>query len=524
MKYKYSYLYVMFSLLLAMLLVACGGAEESVEEPADSAAKIFTIAQVLDPSDIDPRTNYDPAGLRVISQMYEALTYFNPPGSDPEISPWLAESWESNEESTEWTFKLKEGVTFHDGSDFNAEAVQKVVEGVRDGEYVISWIFASITEIEVIDDHTIKFINEYPVPLDLIFSSGFGAWMISPDGMDQDREWFNAGHDAGTGPYQISKREVGTRIIMERSRDYWGEWNDSKFDTVVFEFVTDETVREQMIRSGDADLTVGLNPDNLESLMSTAGVEVKVMPSYENFFILFNTKKEPLNDAKVRQALALSYPYTEVLANLNSGFGTAASGMIPQTMWGADNSLIAKQDMEGAKALLAEAGYADGGFELEYWTIEGVPIFQQFAELWRPYLQDLGIELTITPIDFNAALTLAQSDPENAHDLIGLLWFPTYVSPFEPLFGAFSTGQYFNLAFYENEVFDQLVLEGNVLAGSDRESAIKLFQSANKMLVDDAVAIFIMDSPVKFVIRDDLKGFHYSPAYSPVVQVYNLER
>ncbi|MEM7533281.1 MAG: ABC transporter substrate-binding protein [Chloroflexota bacterium] len=528
---KHSYLLI-FCSVFVLLLAACAGAAPTedtseaaapVEEAASDGPKIFTWAEAVDPFDIDPRTSYDGQGLPVLAQAYETLTHFNPPGSDPEISPELAVSWESNEDATEWTFVLQEGVTFHDGEPFNAEAVKALVENVRDGGFATSWIFGAIEEIEAVDDLTVKFINAYPAKLDLIFSSAFGAWMLSPKALENDQAWFAEGRTVGTGPYMISSREPGTRIIMERFDDYWRGWNDNKFDTVVVEYIADETVREQMIRSGDADLTRELDFDNLESLDAADGVAVMVEPSYANQFIMLNNARPPLDNVQVRQALAASYPYEDALASLAGGLATPAGGAIPQSMWGADASIVAEQDLEKAAALLEEAGFADG-FVLEYWAYDGDPINEQLGEVWGPALRELDIELNITVIDFNAAMESFWNDPENSHHAVALNWFPTYVTPFDPLFSPFSTGEYFNVAAYDNEDFTNLLFDGDGVTATDIDQAIAFFQEANQMLIDDAAAIFAYDMPMVWEIRDDLSGYYYSPAYGTVVRVYDLER
>lgn len=547
MKQKNPNLFVVLVLLLALLLVACGGGDGGTEAPADSGAeetaaepaeeeameeeameedsgpKIFTFAEAIDPTDIDPRSNYDGAGVALLGQLYETLTHYNPPGSDPEISPELAVSWESNDDATEWTFQLREGVTFHDGEPFNAEAVKILVENVRDGELATSWVFGAIAEIEVVDEHTVKFINAFPAKLDLIFSSAFGAWMVSPKALENDPQWFQEGNSAGTGPYKITDREPGTRIVLSHHEDYWGGWNDNKFDTIAFEIVPDAATREQMIRSGDADLTYDLDFDNIASLQEADGVNVFVEESYNNQFIMLNNAKPPLDNPLVRQALVASYPYQEVLDNMMGGLATAAGGAIPQSMWGADKGAIVTQDLEKAKELLAEAGMADG-FELEYWAYDGIPRNEQIGEIWGPALRELNIELKITTIDFNAAMESFWNDPASAHHAVGLGWFPTYVTPFDPLFSPFSTGEYFNVAAYDNPEFTELLFAGDGVTATDTDEAIALFQQANQMIVDDGAAIFVFDVPAIWYLRDDLDGFYYSPAYGTVVQVYDLER
>ena len=542
-------------LLLAAFLVACGGMEEAApaedsaemeaeeahsdddgameddtaeeemieEEPADSGPKIFTWVESIDPFDIDPRTNYDGQGLPILGNAYETLTHYAPPGSDPQIVPELATSWEANEDSTVWTFELREGVTFHDGTPFNSEAVKALVENVRDGGFATSWVFGAITEIDASEELTVVFTTEFPAALDLIFSSAFGAWMVSPDGLANGAEWFQAGNTAGTGPYKIVSRETGTRIVMERHEDYWGGWSDGQFDTLVVEYVADPTVREQMIRSGDADLAHELDFENLTSLDEADGVSVKINPSYANQFIMLNNARPPLDNVQVRQALAHSYPYEEVIANLVGGLATPAGGAIPSTMWGADPDAVMTQDMDKAKELLAEAGFADG-FEMDYWAYEGDPTNEQLGEVWIPYLRELGIDVNITVIDFNAAMESFWNEPENAHHAVSLNWFPTYVTPFDPLFSPFSTGEYFNVAAYDNEDFTNTLFDADAITATDLDGAIELFQQANQMLIDDAAAIFNYDRPKIWVVRDDLDGYYYSPAYGTVIQVYDFTR
>ncbi len=459
-----------------------------------------------------------------MGQAYETLTHYNPPGSDVEISPELALSWESSDDAMEWTFVLRQDVTFHDGEPFNAAAVKALVENVRDSDFATSWVFGPIAEIEVVDDHTIKFTNEWPAKLDLIFSSAFGAWMVSPNALENGADWFAEGRTAGTGPYQITSRETGARIVMERYEDYWGGWEGNKFDTVVFEYVADPTVREQMIRSGDADLTRELDFENIASLQEEDGVSVKIEPSYANQFIMLNTAKAPLDNVLVRQALAASYPYEEVIANLVGGLATPAVGAIPQSMWGAAGAGFPAQDLDKAKELLAEAGMPDGGFEIEYWAYEGDPTNEQLGEVWVPALRELGIDLNITVIDFNAAMDAFWNDPESAHHAVSLNWFPTYVTPFDPLFSPFATDEYFNVAAYSNEEFEGLIFDADAETALNEEAAIDLFQQANQILIDDAAAIFAYDMPMVWEIRSDLSGYYYSPAYGTVVQVYDLER
>ncbi len=520
-------------LIFGLLLAACGDDRETStdsdnqtentnnEVAEDSDPKIFTMLEPRYPEDIDPRSNYDGVGLMILGQTYETLTHFNPPGSDPEISPELATSWESSTDGMEWTFELREGVIFHDGEPFNAEAVKTLVEHVRDGEFSTSWVFGPIAEIEVLDEYSIKFTNAYPSKLDLVFSSAFGAWMASPKALENGPDWFAEGNSAGTGPYKITGREPGARIIMERHDDYWGGWTDEQFDVVIFESVADPTVQEQMLRAGEADFVWAPDWDNLDSLRDD-GVTVKIEESYQNQFFTLNSAHPPMDNLKVRQAIVASFPFEDVLTGLQAGLGTPAGGAVPQTMWGAAENVTQTQDLELAAQLLEEAGV--GEIELEMWIAEGDVYEERVAEIWTPIMRDLGITLNVTTMDSNALLELFWSDPENAMHISSIWWFPTYVTPFDMLFSPFSTGEYFNMSSYDNEEFTELLFAADEVTATNIDEAEELYLQANQMIIDDAAAIFVMDMPAVWLLSEDFDGFYFSPAYGSVVQAYELNR
>ena len=219
----------------------------------------------LDPSSGNSNENV------VMGNVYETLTFYNAPGSDEILSPKLAVSWESSEDSLTWTFNLRDGVTFHDGAAFNAEAVKKALDrtiAIGEGS---AWIYWMIDSIEAVDELVVQFNLNTPAPLDLVLSAGYAAWIMSPNAADQDNAWFNDGNAAGTGPYMIASNEPGQRMVLEANPNYWGGWSDGQFDTIVFEIVEDPTVLEQMIRSGDADFTYSLPFDNYGPLAERAG-------------------------------------------------------------------------------------------------------------------------------------------------------------------------------------------------------------------------------------------------------------
>ncbi len=494
------------------------------EEPA--AANVFVYAHPTTFPDLDPAVSFSNDSA-VVSNCYETLTFYNPPGSDEILSPMLATSWETNDDATEWTFHLREGVTFHDGEPFNAAAVKYSIEKTVELGMGASYIWDPVEEIEVVDDYTVKFTLSYAAPLDLIASSGYGAWIYSKSYEEHDSDWFNEGHCVGTGPYTIESRERGSRLVMTRNEDYWGGWNEGQFDKIVFEISEDPVVVQQMIEAGTADFTYGVPPDNLAALAARDDVVVYTNPSYQNLLGLLNTQKPPLDNKLVRQALSYSFPYDQFIEGVMQGRATQARGPVPAGMWGYSEDLFQYHyDLNKAQELLTEAGYPDGGFDLLYTFATGDLDEQQLGEVWKAELAKLGINLEVRGMTWEAQWDLGKSDPQNAQDIFAFYWWPDYVSPYSFLYNMFHSEDdiLFNLGYYRNPEYDDMIDTANALSGSDRAKATEMFVQAQEILVDDAAALFFYDIANTHLARPDIKGFVDNPAYPHVVFVYQLTR
>lgn len=178
--------------------------EEQPTESAPAEPNVLTVATTANITTWDPVASFSTEAL-YMAQMYEQLLRINPPGSAEPYTPLLAESWESNEDGTVWTFHLREGVTFHDGEPLTAEAVKMSIEAAADHAGA-SFIWLPLDTIEVVDDLTVQFNLSYAAPFELIASSLYGAWIISPKALEAaaaDETYFEQGIEAGTGPYML---------------------------------------------------------------------------------------------------------------------------------------------------------------------------------------------------------------------------------------------------------------------------------------------------------------------------------
>jgi len=543
MKINRKLLYIVISIfLMSILLVACGTPQEPTEEVVSEEAtaptveeeavetepepSIFVFAAPTTWPDIDPATNF--ADAQITSNCYETLTVYNPPGSDEILGPGLATSWEASEYDMVWTFHLREGVTFHDGEPMNAEAVKGAIENIIEIGAGASYIWDPVDSIDVIDEHTVQFNLFYPAPMDLAASAGYQAWIYNPTAYaEHGTEWFNEGNCAGTGPYTIESYDRGTRLIMTRNEDYWGGWSEGQFDKLVFEVVEDPVARQQMVEAGTADFTYELPPDNISSLESRDDLIVYTNQSLMNMLGLMNTQKPPLDNPLVRQALSYTFPYQLVIEGVMGDRAVQSRGAIPSGVWGHSDDLFQySHDLETAADLLAEAGYPEGGFDLVYTFTTGDLEQQTAGEMWKAELAKLGINLEIQGMTWESQWALGQSGSENAQDIYVIYWWPDYVSPMSWMYSMFRTEEYtvFNLGYYSNEAFDELIDGADAISGSDREAATNMFIEAQQILIEDAAAIFAYDLANTHVVRADIKGYVDNPAYSHVVFAYQLSR
>jgi peptide/nickel transport system substrate-binding protein len=534
-KMKKNSIAILILLALALVLTACGGANATPEpsapeaeaEPAAAENNVFIFAHNTGFPDLNPASSFSD-DLLIMANCYETLTFYNTPASEETLSPKLATAWESDADSMVWTFTLREDVTFQDGEPFNAEAVKAAIENTISLEAGASYIWAPVDTIEVIDEYTVQFNLLWPAPLDIIAAAGYAAWIYSPKAYAENgHEWFNEGNCAGTGPYTIQSYERGSRIVMTKNENYWGGWSDDQYDTAVFQIVEDPVVRQQMIEAGTASFTLDVPADNLTSLDARDDVVVYSNPAFQNLVGLFNTQKEPLNDPLVRQAVSYAFPYDQFMQGVIGDRGTQSHGPIPSGIWGHSDDLFQySYDLDKAKELLTEAGYPDGGFELIYTFATGDLDEQQAGELWKAELAKLGITLELRPMTWEAQWDLGMSGPENAQDIYAIYWWPDYVSPISWLYGMYHSEEetLFNLGYYNNPEFDELIDTADAISSTDREEATAMFIEAQEILINDAVSIFFYDMRNTHLARADVKGYVDNPAYPHVVFVYDLSK
>ena len=505
-------------------------------KPKPKPTKTFVVAMEYDfITDLDPAYSFS-GEINVMANVYEALLMYNPEGTGvteyglphPEVAPWLAVNYTVSEDGLTWTFYLRKGVKFHDGTPFNATAVKFSIERIMKLGVGAAFIWDPVEEIKIIDEYTVQFKLKYKAPLHRIVASCYGAWIYSPKVVElagaknmtdpKIHDWFNEGHDAGSGPYMIESLERGSQITLRYFPEYWRGWEDHTEDRiakVIFKIVEDPATRVSMLESGEAQYAAALSAKERKRLAAKPEFIVINQPEYFIHYAFLNTKSPYLSNKLVRQALAYAFPYDKWIEIAEGAYIKA--GPIPKGMWGyfEEFTYWYTYNLTKAREFLAKAGYPNGGFKLVYYYISGVPTGTA-GELWKAELAKLGIELEVRSMSWPSLWERIKSGPEKCgYDIVVFAWWPTFITPYDFLYNLFHTEEkpFWNGAYYSNPEFDELIDTAYKLEAVDPEKALQLYYKAQKILMEDCPAVFLDQLVEQFVLPANVKGFKTNPAY-----------
>jgi len=388
--------------------------------------------------------HFDPAAIFSVNivwfNVYERLLRYNP--DTDAFQPELATSYEKSENGLEWTFHIREGVSFHTGNILDAAAVKGCIERTKAMGEGVSYIWDPVEKIEVPDAYTVKFTLSAPVAFDLVVSSLAGALIYDP--AYADTAWYEAGNDSGTGPYKFASHVDLEEATIKRYDGYWRGWEAGQLDAVIFKQVPDDSTRRLMMETGEADFTNRLAPEMVSAIeASDTQLEIVKKTGWTGFLFYLNTLKPPLDNVLVRRALAYSVPYSDIIQGALRGLGEQAHGFVPKGLWGYSDSIPPYTfDLAMARQLLASAGYPNGGFQLEFTYNLGDEKEQLAGEIWQAKLAELNIRLDIRALPWDGQIGLAHDpDPLKRQDVFHMYSWPLSPSPISLLQDIYGTSQ-----------------------------------------------------------------------------------
>jgi peptide/nickel transport system substrate-binding protein len=512
---------VVLAIAVAALVAACGGGDEgSTEESPAANTKPLLMSYDADVATWDPSVSASTES-QWLSNVYEPLIWANPPGSDDPFKPALATSWEVSDDGLTWTFHLREGVTFHDGTPFTADAVKYSIERTKAGGKGYAYIWTAVEEIKVVDDLTVEFVTKTPTTVDRLVAAGYGAWIFSPATEGKDEAWFNEGPaSAGTGPYKVVSYKPNEEIRFAAFKDYWGGWKPEEFKDVIFRFAKEATSTQQMLEGGELDVAPNITQDVAAELEGSESVKVARAQSFQTWQVALNCGRKPLNDVRVRQALSYATPYADIIDVSQRGMAAQAKGPLPQGLWPASDTVPQyTYDLEKAKALLADAGYPNG-FKLLFTVLADYGNEKVSAELIKESYAKIGVDVEIREMLWNQMWDLAKSGPGGkAQDMYFCVQWPSYPDGYDILMIGYYTQDpaYTNVAYYSNKEVDAMIDEAHNLSVTDPDKAQEIYAQVQDQIVEDAPYLFLYDSEALAAYNPAIQGVTLNPNYPTVL-------
>ena len=460
-----------------------------------------------------------------MANIYEPLLWINAPGATEQFTPALATSWTTSDDGLTWTFNLREGVTFHDGTPLTADAVVRSIQAAKERAGA-SFIWLPLAEITAVDPMTVQMTLNYAAPMDLVASSLYGAWIVSPAALDaaaDDAGYWESGVDGGTGPYTIESFTPDAEVLLTAYPDYWGGWDDVEhYDKVLVSIISEAVSQQQALDDGAVDIAFSIPLENVANYANSPDFTILEEPSFFNYVGLFNTQRAPFDDPLVRQALSYATPYQDIIDVATQGYGTQSRGPVPAGVFPYSEEVAQyTYDLDMARDLLSQAGYADG-FDMEITYASE----NQFETAFAPLLQDsygqIGINVTLTPMLFNQQWERSKGDPEGRQDMFLPLYWPTYSDAgSDNLWSLFrsSDAPFFNLSYWDDADYDTLVDEAGALTATDRDAAQAKYVEAMQRLVDQAPGVFLYDTKFVIPFPNDIAGYQYNLNY-PFAQFF----
>ena len=456
--------------MLFTLLTACGGGSDTSGSADTGADKdTFTIALDSDIVKLDPAFAYDFTTNPVVNQITQGLLTFD---ENNELQPMLASSWEQVDDVT-YVYQIRDDVTFSDGSAMTMDDVLYSLERTRnpDTASYLGWMFDNVASIEQTGDWELTVTLSQPDATWQYVPGTTACHIISKAHAEEvgDKLGTPEGGLVGTGPYKYVSWQNGTSVELTRNENYWGD-DAGYFDNLTFKIIIEDTTRVTALQTGDVDCTVAPPESMLDVLKSDENLTLTASPGFGVTFLAFNTQKAPFDDANVRNAIYSAIDLDTIYETLIKDAGepstalpnsTALFGSEPEA-WNdyLNNAPKHTYDVENAKALLAEAGYADG-FECAI-TISDNSLRNTIALAIQEQLAEIGITVTINKVstDEHTAYQFGEildADGLRDYDMIMAGWEADYPDPSGNLQPLCQGGNSSNAADYNNEEVTSLI-------------------------------------------------------------------
>ena len=482
--------------LIIALIVGMG-----IATTAQMSESVLHAAHDAEWTGLDPHVASTVSSFHVLANVVESLTTNN---DNLELTPLLATDWSQSEDGSTWTFNLREGVMFSNGVEMTSEHVVFSMNRILDpdtGSGRVASVGGAGTVWEAMGDYSVTVTTPEPNAILPILLSSRATAVVHPDSVDENGVIVVP---IGTGPFTVEDLDGTISMTLARNENYWQE-GLPLLDAVEITVIQEDAAREAALLGGEVDFVTSVARQAVQALQENPDVNVLVSPALAYKYIGLNLMREPFDDVRVRQAIAYAINRDDLCAAGDFGLCTPLYGGPIDTAspWHFDYAPYS-QDIEKAKALMAEAGYADG-FDMELMPTSTYQDTVRQAQVLQAQLGAIGIRTTINAPEWAEWL-----------ELEGNFRYDGYICSWNGLIDVeqyyylqHRTDEVFNFTGYSDPAFDALVEEGRTISDFDERYAI--YEQANQILVDAVPYVYFYNPAFVRAMSPRVQGYVLRP-------------
>lgn len=499
------------SLVVGLLVVAVFGFGATA---AAASKDTLVYAIDVDIANLDPIHAIDPGSAAVYQQIYDPLVRFNMKG---DIVPVLAESWSVSADKVTWTFKLKKGVNFTDGTPFNAAAVKYHLDRLLDPNKPnrSAGQFSMIKSSKVVDDYTINIVLDKPYAPFLALMANPTMSIPSPTAVKKYGDKYPL-NPVGSGPFIFKDWVSGSHTTLVRNDNYWG--GKPAIKELVFKPVSEPGARVIMLETGEADVINSVFPEEMIRLEKNKNLAILKQPVLRGWFIGMNNLMKPFDDVRVRRAMNYAIDVEVITDEIYRGTAAPLTSAVNSKVFGH----VAQPDYEynpaKARQLLKEAGYANGFTVNLIHPVSGAGFMPEVPQAVQAMLAEVGINLNLVPLEMSAFVDNIIKDPKASeqagkHMIMAGIGAGTGEAA-NIMHEFYHTGSWapvkYNRIFYSNPKVDAILDEA--IQTFDTNKQKKLMADAQKLIWEDAPWVFFYEMMGIYGARSNVKGLEFIPS------------
>jgi peptide/nickel transport system substrate-binding protein len=529
---------------IALLLAACGKGDEPEtidlgkllgRAPSDATVAqggTFVWGRGADSVSLDPADVSDGESVKVVTNIFDTLVTFKP--GTTEIVPWVAKSWETNDDQLVWTFELREDVTFHDGTPLNAEAVVFTFQRQMDEKHparkptdkfaYFHSNFKALEKVEAASEFVVRFTLTRPYAPFLAALTLHNCCIVSPAAFQSGKDF--ARNPVGSGPFVFESWESDVRIVLKANEKYWN--GRPPLDQLIFKPVENNSARLKELQGGG--LSGMDNPALTDLAKAQADKRVRLLyrPGINVCYLAMNTLKAPFDDPGVRQAIAYAINKKRLIQAANDGIGEPAVTMCPSSLAGFNDRIVDRTpNPNRAKELLEEAGF-DTSRELNLWHMANprayIPNPSGVAIQIQQDLKEIGIKVKVTKMDWASYLPKVQG---GEHEMCLFGWMADIFDADNFLYVLLDKenavkGKADNVSFYQSERVHKLLIEAQ--QSPSWEVRERLYHQVQKIVFEECPVVPLMTLPDFRVVGADVRGYTIYPAGGEYFRLASLAK